>query len=388
MARHSLDPAAIDRLVFGTVLQEPRTTNVAREAALAARIPKEVPATTMTAACISANVSIMAVAEAIAAGQVSLAIAGGVETLSDAPIRYKKAIRERMIASQKVKSPAGYVDLARGLKLTDLLPEIPAIAEFSTGLTMGENAERLAKKTALTREEQDEFALASHKKGAFAQKEGFLATDIVPAFVPPKFEPVREDNGIRADSTLEKLSELKPAFDRRFGTVTAGNSSFLTDGAAACLIASEEAIKAHKLSPIARIVSASLVAMDPAEELLLGPVFSVPKALDSAGLTVDDISVWEIHEAFSAPVLAAVKLLADSKYCRERLGRKSAVGKIPLKAVNAWGGSLSIGHPFGATGARLVTTCARRLQHEGSRYGVVTACAAGALGHAMVLERV
>lgn len=388
IGRQSIDPARIDRLTFGTVLQEPRTTNVAREAALAARIPREVPATTTTAACISANVAIMAGAEAIACGQADLVVAGGVETLSDAPIRYKKAIRERMIASQKAKSPAQYLELAKGLRLTDLLPEVPAIAEFSTGLTMGENAERLAKKLGLTQEEQDEFALASHKKGAKAQTDGHLGRDIVPVFVPPKFEALREDNGIRGDSTLEKLSSLKPAFDKRYGTVTAGNSSFLTDGAAACLIASEEAVKEQGLSPIARILSGVLVAMDPAEELLHGPVFAVPKLLDRAGLSLDDIDVWEIHEAFAAPVLAAIKLLADASFCRERLGRERAVGKIPMKAVNAWGGSLSIGHPFGATGARLVTTCARRLIHEKGQYGIVTSCAAGALGHAILLERV
>jgi acetyl-CoA acyltransferase len=315
-------------------------------------------------------------------------IAGGAETLSDVPIRFRRPVRKRLIQSQKARGPAGYLRLLRGLKLSDLLPEVPALAEFSTGLTMGQNGERLAKRLGITREEQDAFALASHQGAARAAAAGLLASQIVPSCVPPSFVPITADNGVRGDTTLERLSRLTPAFDRRYGTVTAGNSSFLTDGAAACLLASEESAARLGLSPLARIVAFSYVAMDPLEELLLGPVVSIPPALDAAGLVLEDVGVFEIHEAFAAPVLAVQKLLADGAYCRTRLGRNSAVGTIPAAALNAWGGSLSIGHPFGATGARLVTTCARRLHHEGKRYGLVTACAAGALGHALVLERI
>ena len=388
LARTGIDPALVDRLIFGTVIAETSTSNLAREVGLAAGLPKECPAHTVTAACISSNVAISSGAEAISSGGADLVIAGGAETLSDVPIRFRRPVRKRLIQSQKARGPADYLKLLRGLRLSDLLPEVPALAEFSTGLTMGQNGERLAKRLGITREEQDAFALASHQGAARAAAAGLLASQIVPASVPPTFVPITADNGVRGDTTLERLSRLTPAFDRRYGTVTAGNSSFLTDGAGACLLASEESAARLGLRPLARIVAFSYVAMDPLEELLLGPVVSIPPALDAAGLALEDIGVFEIHEAFAAPVLAVQKLLADETYCRTRLGRPLALGRIPDAALNAWGGSLSIGHPFGATGARLVTTCARRLHHEGKRYGLVTACAAGALGHALVLERI
>lgn len=387
LARTGIDPALVDRTVFGTVVSDLATSNLAREVVLASGLPKECPANTVTAACISSNVAISGAAEAIAGGTADVVVAGGAETFSDVPIRFRKPVRRRLLRSQKARGLGETLALLKGLRLSDLLPETPALAEFSTGLTMGENGERLAKRLSITREEQDLFALASHHRAAKAAAAGLLADQIVPALVPPRFEPISADNGVRGDTTLERLAKLPPAFDRRFGTVTAGNSSFLTDGAAACLLASEESAARMGLTPLARIVAFSYVAMDPLEELLLGPVVSIPPALEAAGLSLADIGVFEIHEAFAAPVVAAVKLLADDTYCRSRLGLPGAVGTIPEEALNAWGGSLSIGHPFGATGARLVTTCARRLHHEGKRYGLVTACAAGALGHALVLER-
>ncbi len=388
LARTGLDPAVVDRLIFGTVIADTSTSNLAREVGLVAGLRKETPANTVTAACISSNVAISNGAEAIAAGSVDVVVAGGAETLSDVPIRFRKPVRRRLIQSQKARGLGATLKLLRGLRLSDLLPEVPALAEFSTGLSMGQNGERLAKRLGIGREEQDAFALASHHRAAKAALDGLLASQIVPASVPPSFVPVASDNGVRGDTTLEKLSKLPAAFDRRFGTVTAGNSSFLTDGAAACLLADEESALRLGLTPLARIVAFSYVAMDPLEELLLGPVVSIPPVLDAAGLALSDIGVFEIHEAFAAPVLAVQKLLGDETYCRTRLARSGAVGSIPSAALNAWGGSLSIGHPFGATGARLVTTCARRLHHEKKRYGLVTACAAGALGHALVLERV
>ncbi|MDX9734696.1 MAG: acetyl-CoA C-acyltransferase, partial [Thermoanaerobaculia bacterium] len=277
--------------------------------------------------------------------------------------------------------------LLQGLSLKDLAPDTPAIAEFSTGQTMGQSAERLAKRLSLTREAQDRWALRSHRKAAAATRAGLYVDQVVPARVPPSFASIGTDDGIRGDTTLAKLGTIPPAFDREFGTVTAGNSSFLTDGAAACLLASSEAAERIGLAPRARVVATALVAMEPLEELLLGPVAAVAKALDAAGVSAGEVGVWEVHEAFAAPVLAFLKLLADRSYCRERLGRKDAVGRIDPKRVNAWGGSLALGHPFGATGARLLTTCVDRMEREGAEIGVVTTCAAGALGHAMVLAR-
>lgn len=387
LQKTNLDPKRVDRLIVGTVIGEPRTSNVAREAGLAAGLPTSCPAYTVTAACASANMAISNAAEAIACGAADVVIAGGTELLSDVPIRFKRSVRKRLIASQKARGPGDYLKLAKGLGPKDLLPELPAIAEFSTGLTMGDNGERLAKRFGITREEQDALALASHQNAARAHADGHYRDQIAPAFVPPGCEPVRLDNGVRGDTTPEKLAALKPAFDRKFGTVTAGNSSFLTDGAAVCLVMSEEKAAELDLTPLASIASSSFVGLDPMEELLLGPVLSVPKALDAAGISLADVGVWEIHEAFAVPVLALVKLLADEGYCKERLGLPGALGVIDRAKLNRWGGSLSIGHPFGATGARLVLTCAQRMVKEGAKYGVVSACAAGALGHAMVLSR-
>ena len=387
LQRTRVDPGVVDRLVFGTVLAEPKTSNLARETALACGIPASCPAFTVTAACASSNVAIESAVQAIACGAADVVVAGGAETLSDPPIRFGREVRKRMVASQKAKGVLDYVKLLQGLSLKDLAPDTPAIAEFSTGLTMGQCAERLAKGLGLTREDQDRWALKSHQKAAAATEAGLYRSQVVPARVAPSFTPIEADNGVRGDSTMEKLASLPPAFDRKFGTITAGNSSFLTDGAAACLLMSAEKAEELGIPALARVVSMSLVAMDPLEELLLGPVASVPEALDAAEVPLGEVGVWEVHEAFAAPVLAFLKLLADKSYCRERLGRKEALGRIDPKKVNAWGGSLALGHPFGATGARLVTTCVERMEREEAGLGVVTTCAAGALGHAMVLAR-
>ena len=245
LQRYRVDASDVDRVILGTVLAEPRTTNLAREAALACGLPSSCPAFTVTAACASSNVAIQSGVEAIASGTADVVVAGGAETLSDVPIRFGREVRKRLIQSQKAKGVLDYVKLLQGLSLKDLAPDTPALAEFSTGLTMGQCAERLAKRVGLTREEQDRFALKSHQKAATATEAGLYRTQVVPARVPPSFAPIEADNGVRGDTTLEKLSSLAPAFDRAFGTVTAGNSSFLTDGAAACLLMSAE--KAEEL---------------------------------------------------------------------------------------------------------------------------------------------
>jgi acetyl-CoA acyltransferase len=381
-------PDQVDLLVFGIVVADPSTSNVAREVGLASGLPHSVPAYTVTVACVSANTAILNAANAIALGQAEVAVAGGTDTLSDAPIRFSRPVRKRLIASQKAKGLMGKLGLLKGLKLKDLAPEVPALADFSTGLTMGQNAERLAKRLGITRGEQDAYALRSHHLAAKAQQAGLLKDQIIPVYVPPSFKRVDADNGVRADASAEKLASLKPAFDRRFGTVTAANSSYLTDGASAVLLMSEEKAASLGVKPLAAIRSASLTAMDPLDELLLGPAFAIPDALDRAGLALEEIGVFEIHEAFAAQMVAILKLLADHGFAMDRLGRGEAVGAIPMDKLNLWGGSLSLGHPFGATGGRLVTTCCRRMEKEGAKYGLVAACAAGAIGNAIVLERV
>jgi acetyl-CoA acyltransferase len=385
--RTRIDPAAVDLLVMGTVIADPATSNLGREVVLASQLPDGCPAYTVSVACVSSLQSFLDAARAIAAGGADVAIAAGAETLSDAPIRYKRSVRKRMMAARKAKGPGEYLKLLKGLGPKDLLPEPVALAEFSTGEIMGENCERLAKRLGISREDQDFYAAGSHQRAAAATADGRLAEQIVPAFVPPKGTAVREDNGIRGDSTLESLAKLRPAFDRRFGTITAGNSSYLTDGGAAVLLASQDAAKKLGREPVATLRSAAVAALDPLEELLLGPALTLPRALDAADLELADVEVVELHEAFAAQVLAVLRLLEDPEWCAERLGKNRPVGAVDPNRLNAWGGSLSVGHPFGATGARLITNCVQRMRVEDARRGAVAACAAGAIGIGLIFER-
>ena len=386
LRRTRIDPAAVDLLVMGTVISDPRTSNLGREVVLGTQLPKSCPAHTVSVACVSSLQAFLDCARAISTGAAEVAIAAGAETLSDAPIRFRRPVRKRLIASQRAKGPLGYAKLLRGLKARDLLPEPVALAEFSTGEVMGANCERLAKRLGIAREEQDRYAVASHQRAARAAGHGLLSRQVVPVRVPPSFAAVAQDNGVRGDSTLERLASLRPAFDRRFGTVTAGNSSYLTDGAAAVLLASEEAARRLRLEPLAALRGSAVAALDPLEELLVGPAVTLPRALAAAGCELDEVGVLELHEAFAAQVLAVLKLLADDGFCRERLGRDRAVGTVDRERLNAWGGSLSVGHPFGATGARLITTCCHRMQAERAGLGAVAACAAGAIGIGLVFE--
>jgi acetyl-CoA acyltransferase len=386
--RTAVDPGVVDLLVMGTVISDPATSNLGREVVLGSQLPDSCPAYTVSVACVSSLQSFLDCARAIAVGDADIAIAAGAETLSDAPIRYRRSVRKRLIAAQKARGPADYLKLLRGLRPSDLLPEPVALAEFSTGEVMGENGERLAKRLGITRREQDEYAVMSHHRAAEATAAGRLARQIVPVFPASKFPAVSSDNGVRGDTSLDKLAALKPAFDRRFGTITAGNSSYLTDGGGAVLLASEQAAEKLGLEPRAVLKSASVAALDPLEELLLGPALTVPRALSAAGVALEEVEVVELHEAFAAQVLAVLKLLEDEEFCRQRLGLEEPVGPVNRERLNAWGGSLSVGHPFGATGARLIATCCDRLQVEDARFGLVAACAAGAIGIGMVFERV
>ncbi len=387
LARTGLDPARADRVVMGTVVQNVETSNVAREAALGAGFPHTVPAFTVTMACISSNQAITSGVELIRSGQAQVIVAGGTESLSDPPIRLKRAVRKRLFQSRKAKSPADYLELLKGLGAGDLLPEVPAIAEYSTGETMGESADKLAAAFGVSRREQDAYALRSHRKAAEARDAGHLTRQLVPASVPPGFEPITADNGIRDDTSMAKLEKLPPAFVRPFGTVTAGNASPLTDGASAALVTSEAATDALGLTPKAVLRHYAYVAQDPGEELLLGPAYAMPRVLRATGLSTRDIDVWELHEAFAGQVLAVLRACESQAFAREHRDGAEPMGAIPMDRLNTWGGSVSLGHPFGATGARLVATAADRLHAEDGRFALISACAAGGLGHAMLIER-
>ena len=382
-----LDAKEVDWVIMGNVVSNINTSNVAREAALAAGIPQSVPAFTLALACISANKAITNAVDLVLTGQADVVIAGGTESLTDIPIRYRRRFRQKLIESQRYRKPLDYLGFLKGLKFSDFLPEIPSIAEFSTGRTMGQDCDRMAARIGVAREEQDQFAARSHQLAAKATADGLLSPEIIPTAIQPKFEVIEQDNGFRGDSTAESLSKLKPAFIKPHGTLTAGNSSFLTDGAAAVVIMSEEKAKSLGYQPKAVFKDYAFTGQDPSEELLLGPAYATPKVLEKANLSVKDIGVFEFHEAFAAQVLANLQCLDSDTFAREKLGRSGKVGEIPLDKLNLWGGSLSLGHPFGATGARLVTTTVNRMIHEDQSLGLTASCAAGAHGNAIVLER-
>jgi acetyl-CoA acetyltransferase family protein len=386
LAKTGVDPKSVEAVAMGTVVQDPRTSNLARESMLGAGLPLSTPAYTTTLACISANVAATTLVDQINLGRLDVAIAGGAESFSDPPIRLSRNLRQALVKMQKVKGAKGWLEILGELSPEDVIPDIPSAAEFTTGLTMGQSCERFAKRLGVTRAESDEFAARSHVLADRAWKEGRYADEVMAVPVPPKMDLVKADDGPRGDSTPETLAKLKPAFDRDFGLVTAGSSSFLTDGASAVLLASREGAERNGLAIRAIVRDYVYAAGDPLEELLAGPALSVPRLLDRSGLAARDVGVWEIHEAFAAQVVANLKLLADKKFLEDKAGWRKGAIEIPLDRINPWGGSLSIGHPFGATGGRLLTTAAHRLEVTGERYAIVTGCAAGGHGSAILLE--
>ncbi|XP_063087348.1 trifunctional enzyme subunit beta, mitochondrial isoform X1 [Cavia porcellus] len=393
--RTSIPKEVVDYITFGTVIQEVKTSNVAREAALGAGFSDKTPAHTVTMACISSNQAMTTAVGLIASGQYDVVVAGGVELMSDVPIRHSRKMRKMMLDFNKAKTLGQRLSLLSKFRLNFLSPELPAVAEFSTSETMGHSADRLAAAFAVSRREQDEYALRSHSLAKKAQDEGLLS-DVVPFKVPGK-DTVSKDNGIRP-SSLEQMAKLKPAFIKPYGTVTAANSSFLverqrssfnllrTDGASAMLIMSEDKALAMGYKPKAYLRDFVYVSQDPKDQLLLGPTYATPKVLEKAGLTMNDIDVFEFHEAFSGQILANFKAMDSDWFAQNYMGRKTKVGSLPLEKFNTWGGSLSLGHPFGATGCRLVMAAANRLRKEGGQYALVAACAAGGQGHGMIVE--
>lgn len=383
--RTGLDKDSVDYIIMGTVIQEVKTSNVAREAALGAGFSEKIPAHTVTQACISSNQAISSAIGLIASGNCDAVIAGGVEFMSDVPIRVSRKMRKLMLTLNKAKKlPQKLSLISQMLSPSALTPELPAVAEFSTGETMGHSADRLASAFSISRKEQDEYAARSHQLAFEASEKGLL-TDLVPYKVPGKAETVSKDNGVRP-SSLEKLSKLKPAFIKPHGSITAANSSFLTDGASACLVMSEKKALELGFKPKAYLRDYVYVSQDPKDQLLLGPAYATPKVLEKAGLKMSDISVFEYHEAFAGQILANLKAMESDWFAATYMNRTSKVGAPELSKFNLWGGSLSLGHPFGATGVRLVTTTANRLHKEGGQYGLVAACAAGGIGHGMIVE--
>ncbi len=385
--RTSLDPASVDVLVFGSVLPSVLAPNIAREVALLPVLPKSVQAFSVSRACASANQAITDAADQIALGHADVAIAGGAEALSNVPILHSRGFSDALVAASKAKTLGGRVQALAKIRPKDFIPITPAIAEPTTGETMGQSAEKMAKLNGVSREEQDALALASHLNAAAGTRDGRLTAEMAPVFVPPRYEQVMaEDNGVRSDTSMEQLAALKPVFDKRYGTVTAGNASPLTDGAGAVLLMSEERAKAMGYAPLAFIKSYAYAALDPGEQLLQAPVLAAPLALRRAGLALQDMDLVEMHEAFAEQVLSNLRGF-ESRHWAERAGLSAPLGAVDRSRLNVMGGSIAIGHPFGATGARITTTLAHELQRRGGQFGLMTVCAAGGMGFSMVIER-
>jgi len=385
--RSEIDPKEIDQLVYGNVVPTVAAPNVAREIVLSTNLPKNIHATTVMRACASSTESTMDAANAIALGNSDVAITGGVDCLSDVPILFSRTFSDALVAASRAKTLPDKLKAFANIRPKHLAPVPPAISERATRKTMGQHAEMMAKENEIPREKQDEFAVRSHKLAAAAVEDGRVAQEIAPVFLPDRGKVVTHDNHIRPDTSYEALAKLRPVFDKRYGSVTAGNSCPVTDGASALLIMAEEKAKALGYKPMGYIRDYAYAAVDPHWQLLIGPTFAVAKVLQRTGLTLKDVDVLDIHEAFAAQVLSNTKAMGSKKFAEEHLGRSKPVGEVDWNRTNVMGGSIAYGHPFAATAGRQIVMVLNELKRRDANIGLITQCAAGAMGAALVLER-
>lgn len=388
LRRHGLRGEDVDSIVWGGVILPPTAPNVAREIALDLRLPASVEGMTCTRACASGLQAVTLAVAAIERGEADVVIAGGSDSTSNASVTLPAKLTHALapLAFGKAGASDYFAALSQLLPISEILPRRPEIAERTTGEVMGAAAERMARVYGISREDQDRFAVQSHTRAAAAIASGRFAGEVEPMQVADG-ELVERDTIVRGDTSVERLAKLTPVFAAD-GTVTAGNASPLTDGAAAVLLMSEERARALGLRPLAAFRSWSYVGVDPADQLLIGPALAMPQALERAGMQLSDIDVIDLHEAFAAQVLSVLAAMGSEKFAREWLGRDTAVGEIAPERINRHGGSLALGHPFGATGARIVTTMANELAAGGGATALIGICAAGGLGAAAVLEAV
>jgi acetyl-CoA C-acetyltransferase len=386
--RFSLGREKLGEVAAGAVIKHSRDWNLARESALGSGLHPTTPAYDLQRACGTSLTAVAQLANRISAGEIDSAIAGGADSASDIPLSYSKNLQRTVLAFSRGK---GWTDKLRtfgDLRPWDLAPTHPGIAEPRTGLSMGQHCEEMAKEWHIGRREQDELALASHRNAAAAWLSGFFADWVV------EFHGLKRDNNVRGDTSLEKLASLRNAFDPSpAGTLTAGNSSPLTDGAACVLLASESWARSRGLEPLAYFTYAETAAVDfvgmagPKEGMLMAPAYAVPRMLDRARMKLQDFDLYEIHEAFAAQVLCTLKAWESDDYCRNRLGREAALGSIDRAKMNPKGSSVALGHPFAATGARIVMTAAKQLAARGAGRALISICAAGGMGVTAILER-
>ena len=388
VVRTGIAPKEFDLVTFGEVVPSTTATLIAREVVLRTQLPKGVEAHTVSRACATSIQAATSAADQIVLGHADVAVAGGAESLSDAPIFAGRKLAHALIDLSRARSMTSRMAILSHLRPRDFAPVAPGLTEPTTGLTMGQSAELMARRNGIGRAEQDAFALRSHQRAAAAWDDGRFAEEVMRVAVPPDYATVSaRDNVVRKETTLEALAALKPVFDKRYGSLTAGNSSPLTDGAAALVLMSEEKAKALGIAPIAFIRSYAYAALDPADQLLQGPAYAAPVALERAGLTLADMDLVDMHEAFAAQVLSNLKAFASREFAEKELGRPQPLGEVDPARLNVNGGSIALGHPFGATGARMIHQVARELRRRNGQYALLTVCAAGAMGAALVLER-
>jgi len=386
LQKHDIDPAIIDQLVFGQVVQMPEAPNIAREIVLGTGMNVSTDAYSVSRACATSFQSTVNVAESIMAGHVDVGIAGGADSSSVAPVGVSKRLARTLVDLTKARTFGQRLSLLSRLGFKDLLPVSPAVAEYSTGISMGQTAEQMAKTYQISRADQDALAHRSHTLATKSWQEGKLAGEVMTAHAEPYKNFIDKDNCIRENSVLESYAKLKPVFDRKHGTVTAATSTPLTDGGAAILLMREGRAKELGYKPLGYIRSFGFAAIDVWQDMLMGPSYATPIALARAGMNLADLDLIEMHEAFAAQALANMKMFGSSKFAKEHLGRDKAIGDIDMDKFNVMGGSLAYGHPFAATGARLITQTLNELNRRGGGVGLTTACAAGGLGAAMIVE--
>ncbi|MCW9010833.1 acetyl-CoA C-acetyltransferase [Marinobacter sp.] len=382
--RFNLDGMKMGEVVAGAVIKHSRDFNLTRESVLSCGLTPETPAYDIQQACGTGLEAAILVANKIALGQIECGIAGGTDTTSDAPIGVGEGLREILLDLNRAKTTKERLKILGRFRPSHLVPEIPENGEPRTGMSMGDHCQVTAKEWSIAREDQDRLAWESHQKLAKAYEEGFFDDLMTP------MAGLDKDNILRPDTTPEKLATLKPCFDRENGTMTAANSTALTDGASAVLLASEEWAKAHNMDVKAWLTFSEVAAVDfvdKKEGLLMAPAYAVPRMLERAGLTLQDFDFYEIHEAFAAQVLSTLKAWEDPGFCRERLGLEKPLGTIDRDKLNVKGSSLATGHPFAATGGRIVATLAKLLEQKGSGRGLISICAAGGQGVTAILER-
>ncbi|QYJ73964.1 MULTISPECIES: acetyl-CoA C-acyltransferase FadI [Shewanella] len=386
LSRSELDPKLVEQLVYGQVVQMPAAPNIAREIVLGTGMNVSTDAYSVTRACATSFQSTVNIAESIMTGNIEIGIAGGADSSSVLPIGVSKKLAHALVDLTKARTFGQKLAIFRRLGIKDLLPVPPAVAEYSTGLSMGQTAEQMAKTHGISRADQDAMAHRSHTLAAQTWASGVMKNEVMVAHVPPYNQFIEKDNNIRESSDLASYAKLRPVFDRKHGSVTAANSTPLTDGASALLLMSEGRAKALGYTPIGYIKSYAFAAIDVWEDMLMGPSYATPMALKRAGMQLEDLTLIEMHEAFAAQALANMKMFGSKKFAEEKLGQNRAIGEIDMSKFNVLGGSLAYGHPFAATGARLITQMCNELKRRGGGVGLTTACAAGGLGAAMILE--